>query len=46
VSVGSATALAQEHTEVNDDKIVKPQQANVVNLERFQLKSNVGYSRC
>jgi hypothetical protein len=46
VSVASATALAQEYAEVNDEKNVEPQQANVVGLERFQLESNAGYSRC
>jgi hypothetical protein len=44
-AVASATALAQEHAEVNDVEIVEPQQASIVDPEQFQLESNVSYSR-
>ncbi len=44
-TAASATALAQIHADVIDVEIVEPQQANIVDLERFQLESNVSYSR-
>ncbi len=42
-AVASATALAQEHAEVNDVEIVEAQQANAVDLERFQSEGEVSY---
>jgi hypothetical protein len=44
-AVASATALAQIHADVIDVEIVEPQQASIVDSERFQLESNVSYSR-
>jgi hypothetical protein len=41
VFVASATALAQEHAEVNNVKNMKPRQANAVDLEQFQLERKV-----